>query len=147
MSLHVYDWVDEQENLIPMKVIEENDNFFDIHTIIPDTDTARFFLEYIDKAKYCDEEFFIDRNGAKLSKDCLSSGCKTALNIISNPGYCFSTVECGHNATYAVLKAGIGNVYWWESFFDIPDDSCDIIYKGKHFTKITKFVKYLEEVA
>ncbi len=137
MSLHVYDSLDK------IDVIEDNDVYFDNNTMLVDCAIVRSLLQSIDKASYYNKDYFLDRNGAKLPRECLSSGCKTALNIALNPGKCFSSIECGRNATLAILYIQEGNVLLWDRVLRAKDDLCNVEYKGKHFGSINCLLRNL----
>ena len=50
-------------------------------------------------------------DSTKLNIDKLSTGCKTALNIMYNPNKVFDISECGENALEVIYALEQGNVY------------------------------------
>lgn len=129
MSLQVYNKTDP-----PMSVIVDNDTYFDGHTELDSGDMCAGVLKVIDKAVY---------------KQHLSTGTKTLLNVLSHPDKCFSTIGCGYNAISYMLNFKQGNVYIPNTFIFSPgltSDNIDIVWDGKHFTKLSELKGYLSEV-
>lgn len=146
MSLQVYNKTDP-----PMNVIVDNDTYFDGHTELDSGDTCAGVLKVIDKAVYNSPATFIGRDTSlgALYKQHLSTGTKTLLNILNHPDKCFSTVECGYNAIAYMLNFKQGNVYIPNTFIFSPgltSDNIDIVWDGKHFTKLSELKRYLSEV-
>lgn len=104
-----------EERFIPdgMKFVYENDAYFVLisRRIKNDEDTARMLKE-IDDAVYQSSSTFIGKfiPDAGLFYTCLSTGCKTALNVHYNPDVCFDLFECGNNAKNSILNLSNGNV-------------------------------------
>ena len=88
-----------------MDYVELNDVFFNQNTVLKLDDRASVIVEKIDASrligKYKIESKF---NGVTLDVDCLSTGCKTVLNVLYFPDKVFCLKECGDNAL-AVLYA------------------------------------------
>lgn len=108
-------------------------------------------LKVIDKAVYNSPATFIGRDPSlgALYKQHLSTGTKTLLNVLSHPDKCFSTIECGYNAISYMLNFNQGNVYIPNTFIFSPgltSDNIDIVWDGKHFTKLSELKGYLSEV-
>ena len=150
MSLNIY--FDKNEVPNCMKIIMENDNFFIGHTLLRQDRKTEEILADIDHAKYCSKESFYPENSeTPLTTDCLSTGCKTLLNIKEFPDLCFSTGECGNNALEEMLHLDHGCVLcdhlavvlWLDRF--INDDSCNAVIKGKKFCSIKKLLNFVEE--
>lgn len=117
MSLQVYNKTDP-----PISVIVDNDTYFDGHTELDSGD---------------------------MYKQHLSTGTKTLLNVLNHPDKCFSTIECGYNAISYMLNFKQGNVYIPNTFIFSPgltSDNIDIVWDGKHFTKLSELKRYLSEV-
>lgn len=130
MSLQVYNKTDP-----PMSVIVDNDTYFDGHTELDSGDMCAGVLKVIDKAVYNSPATFIGRD--------------TSLNVLSHPDKCFSTIECGYNAISYMLNFKQGNVYIPNTFIFSPgltSDNIDIVWDGKHFTKLSELKGYLSEV-
>lgn len=104
----------KNKNDIPqgMEYIELNDIFFNQHTAQKLDDNARKIIESIDGAKllgkYRIESKF---NRVALDIDCLSTGCKTVLNVLYYPDKVFCMKECGENALEILYALDSGNVY------------------------------------
>lgn len=50
-------------------------------------------------------------NGVTLDVDCLSTGCKTVLNVFYFPNKVFCLKECGDNALEVIYNLKEGSVY------------------------------------
>lgn len=77
--------------------ILKNDWYFNLYTgngIFTQED--RRFIEQIDHAKLTDAKHIETKYGLGTIRN-LSSGCKTILNVIKNPGKIVSAEECGKN--------------------------------------------------
>lgn len=145
VSLHVYRSADEVPKGI--RVVTNNDLFFNARTSIKNNDLTSDILSTIDKARYNSEFTFIGRTpelGA-LNKSMLSTGAKTLLNIISYPNVCFDTVCCGDNALEFIPKIKDGHAIWEIpvlAYTGSPD--CDMEYGGIHYTDFYKFLHAVE---
>ena len=71
--------------------------------VLKDDETTKNLLYNIDKAKYLNEFYFIDRFGAKVSVLNLSTGCKAALCVHYLEVKIIDLKECGFNARDAIL--------------------------------------------
>lgn len=95
-----------------MKYVELNDVFFNQNTVSKLDDRAKVIVEKIDNSrligKYKIESKF---NGVTLDIDCLSTGCKTVLNVMFFPDKVFCIKECGDNALEVLYKLEDGAVY------------------------------------
>lgn len=95
-----------------MKYVELNDVFFNQNTVSKLDDRAKVIVEKIDNSrligKYKIESKF---NGVTLDIDCLSTGCKTVLNVMFFPDKVFCIRECGDNALEVLYKLEDGAVY------------------------------------
>lgn len=122
-----------------------NDSYFNALSSIPNIDFALKLLKDVEKAEYNTDSTFISRNkylGA-LNKSMLSTGVKTAFNVMSNPDDCFNLKECGDNVLKLLLsEVSTGNVYW-----DVPvllvskDAGCDLYWvdADRHYTRLRNF--------
>lgn len=92
--------------------IDYNDVFFNHFTARKIDDKASAVIDEIDGAilveKYKIKSKF---NQSLLDIDKLSSGCKTALNILYYPQALVSIKECGDNALRVIFGFDEGNVY------------------------------------
>ena len=144
MALNIY--LHRSEVPEGMNIICGNDVYFDGYTIIGDSEFEKEVLSAIDKAKRVSDTTFIGRTrklGA-LDKSCLSTGTKTLLNIYNNPDKCFDVVGCGDNALEFLCDLRDGNILWEFPFmnFERDDETCDIIYRGTHFSNIVDFMDF-----
>lgn len=104
----------KNKNDIPqnMEYIELNDVFFNQNTVAKLNEHAKEIVEKIDEAnligKYKIESKF---NGVTLDVDCLSTGCKTVLNILYFDEKVFCIKECGDNALEILYNLENGSVY------------------------------------
>lgn len=89
-----------------------NDWFFDKNTVTKIDDKAKKAIADIDGCSLNSRYKIISKfNGAVLDIDKLSTGCKTALNIMYYPEQVFSVNECGDNAISYIYQLKEGNVY------------------------------------
>lgn len=143
MSLTIYDINDK----ISMNIEKFNDLFFNANPDIPDSDLVRKLLREIDNAERITDCTFRGRvkYAGELNSINLSTGTKTALNVIKYRDECFDVCECGDN----VLKFLLKNVHDGSIFWDYPvvvtDDNfdCDIQYKHRHFNNVYSFIDYV----
>lgn len=95
-----------------MEYIELNDIFFNQNTAVKLDAHAQKIIEQIDEvkllSKYKIESKF---NGVTLDVDCLSTGCKTVLNVLYFPNKVFCMKECGDNALESLYSLENGCVY------------------------------------
>lgn len=100
---------DIPENL---EYIELNDLFFNQTTVQMLDEQAAKIVNLIDGAtlvgKYKIESKF---NDVILDVDCLSTGCKTVLNVLYFPDKVFCLKECGTNALEVLYHLKRGTVY------------------------------------
>lgn len=71
-----------------------------------------------------------------LGLHCLSTGCKTVLNVLAFSDRIFSIVECGENALSEVFKIKTGKIqcsYKLLPFEDITNDY-RVFYNGVSYT-------------
>ena len=147
MALYIY----TNKSKVPkdIKIVDFNDNYFNLNTLIQNSDLVKDILALIDKAVYNSDKTFVGRTkelGA-LNKSMLSTGTKTLLNIIMHPDVCFNTIECGSNALEFIPLIKNGKVLWEIPVLStIPKDKCDIILnETKYFTDFHSLQKYVLE--
>lgn len=94
------------------EVVRFNDIYFNKYTADLLDDRARDIIKQIDQTemlgKYAIESRF---DGTRLNIDKLSTGCKTALNVMYNPNNIFDICECGENALEVIYGMDAGKVY------------------------------------
>lgn len=95
-----------------MEYVELNDVFFNKNTALVLDERAKKIAEQIDGAvlvgKFKIKSKF---NGVILDVDCLSTGCKTVLNVLYFPEKVFCLKECGENALEVLYSLSQGAVY------------------------------------
>lgn len=95
-----------------LELIKINDQYFNKYTVELLDGRAADIIEKIDSSRMIDKFFIESRfDGTKLNIDKLSTGCKTALNILYNPDKIFDISECGENALEMIYAFEQGNVY------------------------------------
>lgn len=149
MSLVVY--LRKEDIPSNIEYIECNDAFFNLNTMIPDSDLAKDILSAIDKATYYSPKAFTGRSPdmGNLYREYLSTGTKTLFNILTYPDKCFNIIECGQNALDFLQKINNGCVFWNEACW-VPEciddsESCDILCDDKHYANVFDFLGYVKE--
>ena len=143
MSLQVYlkrEDIPKGEN-----VIYDNNGYFTV-TTLTDEHFTHLVLREVDQAFRVGPDCFKGRNHELVgitSKDNLSTGAKTLLNIKQHPSKIIFVGSCGHNALRLLPELTEGRILW-----EIPyagytgDGACDILCDGKHFTDFYEFMEY-----
>lgn len=103
---------DKKDIPVDKEYIELNDVFFNQNTVSKLDDKANEIIENIGDSKLIGK-FKIESkfNGVTLDVDCLSTGCKTVLNVLYNPEKVFCLKECGDNALETLYGLEGGAVY------------------------------------
>lgn len=121
--------------------IELNDIFFNKNTVLLLNEQAKSIIEKIDEtemeSKYKIKSKF---NGVILDIDCLSTGCKTVLNVLYFPEKVFCIKECGDNALEVLYRLEQGRVY--SDYAVIPFDMKEVLVCSK--TGINRIDDYEE---
>lgn len=81
MSLNLYTSIEDvPKNL---ELVDYNDAFFGMNTPLNNSEFEKIALKGIDEAVFTSSETFIGRTKAfgSLFRSCLSTGCKTLLNL------------------------------------------------------------------
>lgn len=105
-----------------MEYIELNDVFFNQNTAAKLDERTKEIVEKIDEAKLLSKYKIESKfNGVTLDVDCLSTGCKTVLNVLYFPDKVFCLKECGDNALEILYGLEIGAVY--SNYAMIPFDT------------------------
>ena len=103
-----------KKNNIPKdkKIIKLNDIYFNTKTSDLLDSRAEDIISVIDKTKIINKYTIASQfDGTNLNIDKLSTGCKTALNILYNPEVIFDIAECGDNALDVIYSFDVGSVY------------------------------------
>ena len=91
--------------------ILKNDLYFNLHTAnLLFTDEDREIIALIDGAVLTEDKHIQTRYGIGTVRN-LSSGCKTYLNIVKNPGMVVSAEECGANVLEQIFARDCISVY------------------------------------
>lgn len=104
----------KNKNDIPQnrEYVELNDIFFNQKTVARLDERSENIIKKIDQVKlagrYKIESKF---NGVMVDIDCLSTGCKTVLNVLYFPDKVFCLKESGENALEVLYQLEQGGVY------------------------------------
>lgn len=124
--------------------IELNDVFFNQNTVSKLDDRANVIVEKIDDSrligKYKIESKF---NGVTVDVDCLSTGCKTVLNVLYFPDKVFCLKECGDNALEVLYALEAGAVY--SDYAVIPFDVNKVNVSDEKGTRVIADYEELKE--
>lgn len=147
MALVVY----RRKKDIPEDIfVLSNDAYFFNNTFLYDDEFTRMVLKEVEEGRYKSDLYFIPRTNDEgddsgISKDELSTGAKTILNIYYHPDKCFNGVECGINVKELFRFIKNGKVYWQYpagSIIEEEDNHCDIVMEGVHYTSYEEFIDY-----
>ena len=95
-----------------MEYVELNDLFFNQNTVARIDEQAEKIIKIIDHAKLISKYRIQSRfDDIVIDIDRLSSGCKTALNVLYYPDKVFCLKECGRNALEILYGFEAGYVY------------------------------------
>ena len=124
--------------------VELNDVFFNQKTVSRIDDKASAIVEKIDASKligkYKMESKF---NGVTLDIDCLSTGCKTVLNVLYFPDKVFCLKECGENALEVLYGLKAGAVY--SDYAVIPFDRNEVNVSDERGMRVISDYEELKE--
>lgn len=95
-----------------MEIVTVNDVFFNKYTANILDDAASDIIMKIDNSVMVDSLRIRSRfDDSTLNIDKLSTGCKTALNVMYNKDKVFDIKECGDNALDVIYHMDEGNIY------------------------------------
>lgn len=127
-----------------IELVTLNDIYFNKYTVEQLDDKAAEIIEKIDSSKMLSKYTISSRfNGTVLNIDKLSTGCKTALNIMYNPDKIFDICECGDNALDVIYALPQGNVYCSYPFISFEMDKVNV--SDKHCTRVVDSYEALKE--
>lgn len=127
-----------------MELIILNDIFFNKYTAERLDDRAEEIIAKIDHSKMLDKYAISSRfDGMKLNIDKLSTGCKTALNVLYNPDKVFDIRECGDNALDVIYALPCGNVYCEYPLISFDMDKVNV-YEKKGMREIDSYEELKE---
>lgn len=127
-----------------MEYIELNDIFFNQNTVLKLDEKAETIMAQLEDVKQVSQFKIASKfNDVILDIDCLSSGCKTVLNIVYFPNKVFSIKECGDNAIELLYQLNQGAVY--SDYAVIPFDMEQVMVSSKEQRKIIDNYDELKE--
>lgn len=118
---------------------------------LKDNELNRKLIKEIEHGEYINSVTFKDRFGVTLSTEDLSTGCKAAILLGSNPDKRVSLLECGSNALISVyknIKQGKALVYDRYAKFDTlhPNNIIiDVVLNGYRFTTLDRLNYYITD--
>jgi hypothetical protein len=93
-------------------VVRINDLYFNKYTVDLLDERAKDIIKKIDSSEMISQYVIGSRfDGTRLNIDRLSTGCKTALNVLYNPDIVFDISECGENALEVIYSLSDGKVF------------------------------------
>ena len=129
-------------------IVNANDSYFNKYTFQKlDYEQAKNIIKSIDGVDLHDNfkvrSQFTDGE-IDLSK--LSTGCKTALNVVTYPQEIFTAIECGLNALNVIYKNNIGKIYMKELITSITENvACDIVVIDENGGRVFKDTKSMRD--
>ena len=127
-----------------MNYVELNDVFFNQNTVSRLDDRANVIVKKIDDSKLIGQYRMESKfNGVTLDIDCLSTGCKTVLNVLYFPDKVFCLKECGDNALEVLYRLENGAVY--SDYAIIPFDMDEVKVSDEKGTRIISDYEELKE--
>lgn len=126
-----------------IELVEINDYFFNKITSGLIDERAEKVIHQIDQAMLQGKYRILSGfSGVTLDIDKLSSGCKTALNILYFPDKVFGIQECGDNALNVIYSYEQGNAYCEYPMISFQMSQVALVDKnGKHETDDYEAVK------
>ena len=127
-----------------LEFVTLNDVFFNKYTSSRLDERAEEVIQQIDQSKMLDNYSISSRfDGKKLDIDKLSTGCKTALNVMYNPDKVFDIRECGDNALDVIYALPCGNVYCEYPLISFEMDKVNV-YEKKGMREIDSYEELKE---
>lgn len=124
--------------------VELNDIFFNQKTVGMLDNRAHDIIAQIDGAKQISKYKIESKfNSVVLDIDCLSTGCKTVLNVLYFPDKVFCMKECGDNALDILYSLNDGQVY--SDYAVISFDMTEVTVCSENEHKIIKDYEELKE--
>ncbi len=94
-----------------LEVIKLNDLYFNQNTAAMLDERAAAVINKVDQSEMVGKYSIKSRfDGMLLNIDKLSTGCKTVLNVMYNPGKVFDICECGDNALDEIYALDQGRI-------------------------------------
>ena len=127
-----------------LEFVTLNDVFFNKYTVSSLDDRAKEIIERIDHSQMLSQFTISSRfDGMTLNIDKLSTGCKTALNVMYNPDKVFDIRECGDNALDVIYALPSGNVYCEYTLISFDMDKVNV-YEKKGMREIDSYEELKE---
>lgn len=124
--------------------VELNDIFFNQKTVGMLDSRAHDIIAQIDGAKQISKYKIESKfNSVVLDIDCLSTGCKTVLNVLYFPDKVFCMKECGDNALDILYSLNDGQVY--SDYAVISFDMTEVTVCSENEHKMIKDYEELKE--
>ena len=122
-----------------MELVVMNDIYFNQYTVSLLDDRAKEIIRQIDHSDMLSPFSISSRfDGMALIIDKLSTGCKTALNVLYNPDKVFDVRECGDNALDVIYALPEGNIYCDYPLISFEMDEV-MVYENKGKRKIDSY--------
>ena len=135
---------DKQDIPQEMEYVELNDLFFNQNTTTMIDKQAEKIIETIDDVKLIGKYKIKSRfDDIAIDIDRLSTGCKTALNVLYYPDKVFCLKECGNNALEVLY--GFENGYVCSEYALIPFNMTSVIIQTKTDKKVISDYEELKE--
>lgn len=127
-----------------MEYVEWNDLFFNRYTAGKLDIGAAKWIKQIDGVELAGRYQIRSKfNGTVIDIDCLSTGCKTVLNVLYFPEKVFCIKECGENALEVLYQLEQGAVY--SDYAMIPFESVRVrVVFGKKESILDDYEKLKE---
>lgn len=118
---------------------------------VSNTEYSRQVIHEVDKGRYLNGKYFIDRSGAKIPVDFLSTSSKILLGLQSCK-YIVNGDELGINCGNLLLKSKVGRIYIPGGllrimFYDMKNEMIDVSIDNVYCKTYSDFFNYLEEEA
>ena len=122
-----------------MELVVMNDIYFNQYTVSLLDDWAKEIIRQIDHSDMLSPFSISSRfDGMALIIDKLSTGCKTALNVLYNPDKVFDVRECGDNVLDVIYALPEGNIYCDYPLISFEMDEV-MVYENKGKRKIDSY--------
>ena len=126
------------------EIIKMNDVYFNKYTAAILDDRANAIMMEIDQSEMINRYSIKSRfDGMALNVDKLSTGCKTALNILYNSDKIFDIFECGDNALDVIYRFENGKICCEYPLISFEMEKVKAV--GKKEEKIIKSYEELKE--
>ena len=158
-NIFIYKYVNEGVYMLYIRIKGDKESIFtDIEEEFErikfeNTELNSIFLNEIEQGKYRDSLHFIDRFGDKLSTSNMSTGCKAAIVVASNPDREIDLTCVGLNARDSIIR-NIRNgkiaILFPGATVDYDEDKqgfneIDVVMDGYRFNSLERLNLYIQE--